>query len=190
MSDLITCPAPLRANSPAALVQDVYVSAPGYGEVALLRKGERVTVIEVADTFARVALRSPTVAPATGSASWLTYPVEVSALAVDLTDATGRAHVDRWIIVKRGSRGAAAILYVTPDGAPGQRHIVVRIRYQSDCWPAGGFSGSDVLIARDIPALAELDPDDKRLLPDGSSMLAALVRKVIVEHLLTQRSAK
>lgn len=113
-----------------------------------------------------------------------------SELEMDLTEFTGRAHVDRWIAREVMGVEAAAHLYVTPDGSAGKRHIVVRVRYVTDCWPVGGAMGTAVFTAYDVPALADLDPDDKRLLPDGSSVLAALVRKAIVEHFIAQRGGK
>ena len=179
MSDIITCPLPpegLReGTTPLRLLEDYPVEDDG----VVLRAGERFTFIRMA--FDDVAFVTDRMDPGV-------YLVPLRLLAVDIVDATGRTHVDRWITRLRMDVEASAHLYVTSDGPAEQRHIIVRVRYTSDCWPVEGAMGTAVFTARDVPALGDLDPDDKRLLPDGSSMLAALVRKAIVEHLLAQRS--
>lgn len=192
MSEIITCPAPLRANSPAVLVQDVYVSAPGYSEaVALLRKGERVTVIEVTDTFARVALRSSMVAPATGSASWLTYVVEVSALEMDLTDATGRAHATWWVASQVPECTSLAPIW-TPLSGPSRASLEVSWMMMGEDEDVGFTACVEALAFQHyiVPALADLDPTDDTRLPDGSRVVDALALKAVVEHLIAQRGEK
>lgn len=160
-TEIITCPAPLdmlRRGSPVH-------HHDGIGVVCYISGGS-VGVFN--DWLGVVRDRHPTM------------------LKMDLTDSTGRDHADRWIARRVLGFDCAAHLKVTPHVSVGQRHIVVRLRWLAEGWPVAFGVGVEVIDTRDIPGLADLD--DERLLPDGSSVLAALVRRALVQHLIAQRA--
>ena len=104
---------------------------------------------------------------------------------LDLTDATGRAHLAWWLAEQTAEpKGAfAALWYGTPDGSMGQRAGIWRLSFRSLSWPMTPSScGRQVYTARDCPALAALDPDDARLLPDGSRLVDALALSLVARR--------
>lgn len=104
-------------------------------------------------------------------------------LALDLTDATGRAHAAWWMA---GEVGAAWVL--SCDGfRRWELHGGERPRHSlSRAWQGigaemrrMGMASSDWL---DCPALDDLDPNDPRLLPDGSRFVDALALRRVCLH--------
>jgi hypothetical protein len=88
----------------------------------------------------------------------------VDRLALDLTDATGRAHAAWWLAGRHGlnpSHGVSSRL-VGHAGSPMLVLLTMEVR---GCGPESVTWAID----RDAcPSLADLDPADPRLLPDGS----------------------
>lgn len=119
----------------------------------------------------------------------LVYPnewVDLDDIALDLTDATGRAHLAWWI------GGVGASLHMACDGhRRWELHGGERPRESvSRAWEGIGaesrrLRGSPPMYgwdADDMPALDTLDPDDPRLLPDGSRLVDALALSLIARH--------
>lgn len=119
----------------------------------------------------------------------LVYPTEwvgVDGIALDLTDATSRAHLAWWI------GGVGASLHMACDGhrrweLHGGEHPRSSV---SRAWEGIGaesrrLRGSPPMYgwdADDVPALDTLDPDDPRLLPDGSRLVDALALSLVARH--------
>lgn len=126
-------------------------------------------------------------------------PVQRHVLAIDLTDATGRAHLAWWVAGQvRTSYGGAL------DPAEGVRwHRSWRghwelhgqradehRKWQEVCFLP--WAGDDDLSDRNdgphgtwcrfVPSLAHLDPNDPRLLPDGSRLVDALALGLVARH--------
>ncbi len=78
--------------------------------------------------------------------------IEYSAVALDLSDATSRAHAAWWL--------AGALGFSEPIGA----HWVSRGELG---WRLTGHQDGPQEFSRDLPELAGLDPNDDTCLPDG-----------------------
>ena len=102
---------------------------------------------------------------------------------LDLTDATGRAHAAWWLA---GEVGAAWVL--SCDGfRRWELHGGERPRHSlSRAWQGTGAEMRRMGLASsdwvDCPALDALDPDDPRLLPDGSRWVDAEALRRVVLH--------
>jgi hypothetical protein len=128
-------------------------------------------------------------------------------LDLDLAGATGRAHAAWWLASNVSGTTAWATWDGCPDGPAGQRHCWWRLRWWALAWPgrnsghgcevflarevartvAGGWRvnkghGCEVSLAREVPSLAGLDPDDPRLLPDGSRWVDAEALRRVCLH--------
>jgi len=115
------------------------------------------------------------------AARWLpdtfpaSYDTNTSVLDLDLTDATGRAHLAWWV-------GRA--LRVEPDGA-----CTMIDGYQVD---VGSDDNVCLYLQHDgvyylfgaerVPGLERLDPDSPRDLPDGSRLVDALALSLVARH--------
>jgi hypothetical protein len=94
-------------------------------------------------------------------------------VALDLTDATGRVHAAWWLaswwfrVTLDATSPAAVCAIWRPLGA----------RWWTCAWPGAsldaGPGGGSRPLELDVPALAGLDPDDPRMLPDGSRWVDA-----------------
>jgi len=88
-------------------------------------------------------------------------------LSLDLTDANGRAHAAQWLGSQRGlSGGMAADLRRNIGGG-----VVLMV------WAPGWRSA--VWTSVEVPALANLDPNDTRTLPDGSRWVDAEALRLV-----------
>lgn len=109
--------------------------------------------------------------------------VSADRLALDLTDATGRAHAAWWLA---GEVGAAWVL--SCDGfRRWELHGGERPRHSlSRAWQGVGAEMRRMGLASsdwvDCPALDALDPDDPRLLPDGSRWVDAEALRRVCLH--------
>lgn len=83
-------------------------------------------------------------------------------VSLDLTDATGRAHLQWWW---RSARLEGPGWWVSSPEKGGGYGII-------------GLLNFDGL----APLLSELDPDDPRLLPDGSRLVDALALALVARH--------
>ena len=102
---------------------------------------------------------------------------------IDLTDATGRAHLAWWVAEKETRVPCVAMWDGTPDGPVGERIGVWRLRYRSRSWPGTpSCTGCGVYTSRLEKYLSTLDPDDPRLLPDGSRLVDALALSLVAQH--------
>ncbi len=112
------------------------------------------------------------------------WPVTAALLGLDLTDETGRLHAE-WFLADRWGCPRGARLTVLGRGwAIGEGSWGKWILPS----PAGGFvpgmlgprdGPSNILV---VPSLAALDPEDNRLLSDGSRWVFAEVLKRLVLH--------
>ena len=101
--------------------------------------------------------------------------VPLYALSLRLTSATGRAHANWWL---RGGKtgGPDCSVYL------GVGEVVYFDGYAECRSPEWGGSLLGI-----VPALGGLDPNDPRLLPDGSRYIDALALKLVCEHVEAQR---
>ncbi len=103
-------------------------------------------------------------------------------LALDLTDATGRAHAAWWLAswwfrVTLDTTSPAAVCAIwRPLGA----------RWWTCAWPGAsldaGPGGGSRPLELDVPALAGLDPNDPCTLPDGSRWVDAEALRLVCLH--------
>lgn len=116
-------------------------------------------------------------------------------IALDLSDATGRAHAAWWLADREGlsvpawpswrKSGHALWALRTPwrygqtAGAPPIDGM--ERRYQPDAAPEHAARRWPLLY-RTVPALAALDPDDDTRLPDGSRWVDAEALRLVVLH--------
>lgn len=112
-------------------------------------------------------------------------------IALDLTDATGRAHAAWWLAARPEIASSFYVAYRTLLRAslegkglnwvdPEKKHLGVRFSAWSSlsekpCW----FH---------LPALSDLDPDDTRLLLDGSHWVGVEALRRVVLHVAGVRS--
>ena len=113
-------------------------------------------------------------------------------LALDLTDATGRAHAAWWLAGALypecpPSDGAAVAWQLFPGQQPScgwWLRYCARGDSSGSTTVSPTFSGrwNPRMWSQHIPALAPLDPDDPRLLPDGSRWVDAEALRLVCLH--------
>lgn len=105
--------------------------------------------------------------------------VNFAGLALDLTDATGRAHLAWWIHEHHCAwwETASGVCPGSLVASHSLRIYAVGAHYPDS---PDTYSWTE----RDIPALATLDPNDPRRLPDGSRLVDALALSLVGRHLL------
>jgi hypothetical protein len=128
--------------------------------------------------------------------SWGEYsPTQRNKIALDLTDATGRAHAAWWLASHFGDKVAESLSAwwmgrdtSTCPTAP----MVFRVTRPSwlpdgfglTCWDGQGrrpgWSPNDAML--EVPALATLDPRDDLRLPDGSRWVDAEALRLVCLH--------
>jgi hypothetical protein len=100
--------------------------------------------------------------------------IEYSAVVLDLTDATSRAHAAWWL--------AAALGLPSPVGAHWVSYGLgwrLTVHQLSD----------DPEPSRDVPALDDLDPADDTRLPDGSRRVDAIALGRVCRHVAAAQAA-
>lgn len=101
----------------------------------------------------------------------------LSTLALDLTDATGRAHAAWWLASAVGLHSPT-----TSRWSPGASVWTIECDAQSTPW-VRTFTPTDLLWSGEqVPALDDLDPNDDRRLPDGSRWVDAEALRRVVLH--------
>lgn len=129
----------------------------------LLRRGSPVRLYEacgiLVDSPLGLAESYGTVRIATTAAATGLYDIPPDRLTLDLADPTGRAHAAWWLTEH-------AELW-----AGEREHGVI--------WRRAGGAGPEAIC---VPALADLDPDDPRLLPDGSRWVDVEALRRVVLH--------
>lgn len=127
-----------------------------------------------------IALIAPGASPCIG------LDTNAEDLALDLTDATGRAHVAWWLAARAGLPAfggteiplAACGVTWAPEYPFGWSLRTWNINYQATFAPdARGF-----VATVGVPSLAGLDVRDPRLLPDGSRWVDAEALRRVVLH--------
>lgn len=101
-------------------------------------------------------------------------------LALDLTDATGRAHAAWWWNSRRQRSTTASEPFFSAMFSPSVRYLSGGRHLHAVSRPAGrpGYlATADV-----VPALAVLDPDDGARLPDGSRWVDAEALRLVCLH--------
>ena len=104
------------------------------------------------------------------------HPEDCS-VALDLTDATGRAHAAWWVAEALGMTAPAYLSWIDRGewwlcGGGIRRFGVMQVQT-----PIGPLF--DLL----VPGLADLDPNDPRTLPDGSRWVDAEALRLVCLHL-------
>jgi hypothetical protein len=111
-------------------------------------------------------------------------PLPLAEVALDLTDATGRAHAAWWLASKMptGQRPHHSPLETTSWVSGSFGWLLTNMREGHRGWrgSAGGLSVGTM--PQVLPALADLDPNDVRLLPDGSRWVDAEALRRVVLH--------
>lgn len=164
MSDTLALPGDipglLRRGSPA-----IYQPRPRYQTSCLWRPGAEVVVLA---TWQR------------GDATWVdvAYGCGVDShpaicVALDLTDATGRAHAAWWLASDVSARWSPC----TFVASAGPSWMVTALKGGHSVTTYGARSGWCV-----VPGLARLDPHDTRLLPDGSRWVDAEAERLVGLH--------
>jgi hypothetical protein len=104
-------------------------------------------------------------------------------VALDLTDATGRAHAAWWLAGQRGETNPveAAWRFVPEQAAQEMSSIdgshFGMIEYEPALWMCGASGWT-----ADEGPLSDLDASDDRLLPDGSRWVDAEALRRVVLH--------
>ncbi len=112
----------------------------------------------------------------------LAYPEEMPTPGVSLLNATGRAHLAWWLASRVAEIPCTAMWDGTPDGSE-DRVGIWRLRYRSLSWPNHpACTGCHPYTPRLETYLSTLDPDDPRLLPDGSRLVDALALSLVARH--------
>lgn len=164
----------------------------------LLRRGSPVWMQWLPAAVGPVALCAPhcdsngemCVCVSDGGASQL-----LSLVSLDLTDATGRAHLAWWMahnVTRHQMRADVPTLAEAPMfGSYALRHSgdFILAGREHNCqrlWRWRGRQGVVTMVGElpIVPALADLNPDDPRLLPDGSRLVDALALSLVGRHLL------
>ena len=103
-------------------------------------------------------------------------------LHLDLTDATGRAHATWWLAEGGGSKRWKQGVIFRP--ASNGRGWVLLTSDETWWWSLDGECGwpSCTHEKHRVPALANLDLDDPRLLPDGSRWVDAEALQLVCLH--------
>jgi len=142
----------------------------------LLRRGSTVLAFRYAGETPAICLGA-TYTPDGNIGDWVHIVVNGHAdahparsVALDLTDATGRAHAAQWLGSQRGLSGGMAADLRRSIGSG----IVLSV------WAPGWSSA--VWTPADVPALAGLDPNDTRMLPDGSRWVDAEALRLVCLH--------
>lgn len=144
----------------------------------LLRRGSPVWMAWLPAGAEPVAICSPhrdsngehRVCVSDGSASPL-----LSLLSLDLTDATGRAHLAWWLAVRMYEADGP---YITACVLPGRAVGPLRFGLSTISADEGArWRSHDAFNVTD-----HLDPHDPRLLPDGSRLVDALALSLVARH--------
>jgi len=117
-------------------------------------------------------------------------------MPLDLTDATGRAHAAWWLAGQCGKGEpyrdgwwyVAGFQWHQPYRTWSDRRRVRMFTIGNLCAWADRVDPNDDGWMRAIPALADLDPDDPRTLPDGSRWVAAEALRRVVLHVAGRAS--
>lgn len=136
------------------------------------------------------------------AAQWAkTWDGPSSLVSLDLTDATGRAHLAWWIARKiqhangghlnpsegvrwhRSWRGYWEMHCQRADEHRRWQEVDF-LPWAGDARTSDRNGGPHAVWCRFVPALADLDPNDPRLLPDGSRLVDALALAAVGRHLL------
>ena len=98
-------------------------------------------------------------------------------LSLDLTDATGRFHLRKWIGEQVRSIGIEWGCCSVAIGGDGVYWMLGGVAFH--CLDGITFRCLD---AKRVPALATIDPNDDRRLPDGSKVVDALALRLVGLH--------
>ena len=113
-------------------------------------------------------------------------PIPSTECPLDLEDATGRAHLGWWLMgLDHGYMDP--LRRVRAPMHSGRSAVVLRGMPQDS-----GFGSDDVWghpVGRVVPALADLDPDEPALLPDGSRRVDAEALRIVAADAM-EREAK
>lgn len=149
-----TIPGLLRRGSPAVRLPMTPV-----GGAVVDRDGWPCMIVECGEDVAAVAYSD-------GGTTLAEDDVPLADLALDLTDATGRAHAAWWVVDKDFG------------DAPIEAHMAI-----SGAMIWGLLASPVASEAVELwPVLRTLDPADPRLLPDGSRLVDALALRLVVLH--------
>lgn len=140
-------------------------------------RGTYLGLSEHGETYGGDPLHHVALHDTTGPAPWVSDAAPLVALALDLTDATGRAHAAWWLAAKLwpddGPYIAAAVVPGRTIG-PLRMGISTVSTQEGDRWRGMPDAAED--------AIADLDPRDPRLLPDGSRWVDAEALRRVVLH--------
>jgi len=105
-------------------------------------------------------------------------------VALNLTDATGRAHAAWWLARALGDTGPTSATWLFMSGRPAVEHRDINGAYidLDDGKEAGWLLSTGREWLADREWLAVLDPEDPRLLPDGSRWVDAEALRLVVLH--------
>jgi hypothetical protein len=95
-------------------------------------------------------------------------------LALDLTDATGRAHLAWWLAgntVNMRYPSQTTGRFEPRTLCPGHWQVSTSDNFHPLTWSA-----------EHVPSISALDPDDPRLLPDGSRLVDAIALSLVARH--------
>jgi len=145
-----------------------------------------VVDVDSDDSFAFVDLRATR--NDDRAAGWL--PLDM--LALDLTDATGRAHAAWWLAGEPGvSWGLDCDGHRRWELRGGERPLRIVCRTWEGIGPEArrlrGEPIPDYADVFDCPALDDLNPYDPRLLPDGSRWVDAVALARVCRHVARER---
>ena len=107
------------------------------------------------------------------SVEWL----PLADLALDLTDATGRAHAAWWLASAVGLHSPT-----TSRWLPGASVWTIECDAQSTPWVRAFTPSGSLWSGERVPALTGISPHDPRVLPDGSRWAEAEALRVVVLH--------
>lgn len=102
---------------------------------------------------------------------------DASDLRLDLTDATGRAHAAWWLASAVGLHSPT-----TSRWSPGASVWTIECDAQLTPWVRTFTPPGSLWSGERVPALSDLDPNDPRLLPDGSRYVDAEALRRVVLH--------